>query len=166
MNHPHMKVVTGVAIATLIVLASACSSKAIEPSNPAPPKAPEATAPVAPSEGESGTTVASTVKEMSVSVAPESVPAGEVVFDVTNDGAATHEFVVFKTDLAPADLPMTEDGRADEEGTGVKHIGEIEDVTPGSTKSFSLQLDPGNYVVVCNLPGHYTAGMTAALTVA
>ena len=29
----------------------------------------------------------------------------------------------------------------------------------------ALELDPGNYVLMCNLPGHYEAGMFAAFTV-
>jgi uncharacterized cupredoxin-like copper-binding protein len=29
----------------------------------------------------------------------------------------------------------------------------------------TVDLDPGNYVVICNIPGHYAAGMHAELTI-
>src|SRR5919197_5051661 len=49
-------------------------------------------------------------------------PAGDVTFDVTNDAEQTHEFVVFKTDLAEDQLPTNEDGDVDEEGEGVELV--------------------------------------------
>jgi uncharacterized cupredoxin-like copper-binding protein len=73
--------------------------------------------------------------------------------------------VIFKTDLAPDALPLGDDGNVDEEGEGVEHIDEIEDITGGSTQSLTVTLDAGNYVFICNLPGHYQQGMHAAFTV-
>ena len=91
-------------------------------------------------------------------------PAGEITFDITNDAEQTHEFVVFKTDLAPDQLPTDEDGDVDEAGEGVEHVDEIEDIEGGSTQSLTVNLDAGSYVLICNLPGHYAQGMHAGFT--
>lgn len=106
-----------------------------------------------------------TVSDFRVEPAETSAPAGELTFDITNDAEQTHEFVIFKTDLAPDALPVGDDGDVDEEGEGVEHIDEIEDITGGSTQSLTVSLDAGNYVFICNLPGHYDQGMHAAFTV-
>ena len=106
-----------------------------------------------------------TVSDFKVEPAETSAPAGELTFDITNDAEQTHEFVIFKTDLAPDALPVGDDGDVDEEGEGVEHIDEIEDITGGSTQSLTVSLDAGNYVFICNLPGHYEPGMHAAFTV-
>ena len=110
-------------------------------------------------------TVAVTVADFSVTPDPDSAPAGEITFDITNDAEQTHEFVVFKTDLAPDQLPTDEDGDVDEAGEGVEHIDEIEDIGAGSTQSLTVNLDAGSYVLICNLPGHYAQGMHAGFTV-
>ena len=106
-----------------------------------------------------------TESDFKVEPAETSAPAGELTFDITNDAEQTHEFVIFKTDLAPDALPVGDDGDVDEEGEGVEHIDEIEDITGGSTQSLTVSLDAGNYVFICNLPGHYQQGMHAAFTV-
>jgi uncharacterized cupredoxin-like copper-binding protein len=109
--------------------------------------------------------VTATLKEFSISVSPASAKAGEVHFKLDNQGAIDHEFVVFKSDLDPDKLPVDADGNVDEEGAGVKHIGEQEGVKPKTPSELALTLDAGNYVVVCNLPTHYKAGMHAKLVV-
>ena len=116
-------------------------------------------------EATAGPKVDVTLKEFAVEVTPASTPGGEIHFALHNAGKTEHEFVVFKTDLDPAALPLDKDGNVDEEGQGVKHIGEQEDIKPDSTPTLSLSLDAGKYVVLCNLPGHYKAGMHTALTV-
>ena len=107
------------------------------------------------------------VAESDYKIVPEesSAAAGELTFDIHNDAEQTHEFVIFKTDLAADELPTNADGDVDEEGEGVEHIDEIEDVTAGSDKSLTVTLDAGNYVFICNLPGHYRQGMHVTFTV-
>jgi uncharacterized cupredoxin-like copper-binding protein len=118
--------------------------------------------------GDEGT-VNVTQKDFSVTVDPTSAPAGDVTFDITNDGPSVHEFVVFQTDLAPDALPMTEDETGvaivDEEGEGVQHIDEVEDIASGANESLTVSLTAGNYVLLCNLPAHYQQGMHTAFTV-
>jgi uncharacterized cupredoxin-like copper-binding protein len=109
--------------------------------------------------------VGATEKDFSITLDPSTASAGSVTFNIDNQGPATHEFVVFKTDLAPDALPTADDGTVDEEGKGVQHIDEVEDIAAGSTQTLTTDLKPGSYVVICNLPGHYQQGMHAPLTV-
>lgn len=89
--------------------------------------------------------------------------AGSVTIDAENVGAMPHELVLAKSDLDPAKLPTTSDGEVDESALDI--VGEAADVAPGDTGSFSADLEPGSYVMICNLPGHYAAGMYGSLTV-
>lgn len=97
---------------------------------------------------------------------PTTIKAGQVTFHVTNDDTSdTHEFVIFKSDLAPGKLPLDDSGNVNETAQGLTHIDEIPDMAPGDVKDLTLTLDPGNYVALCNLPGHYQAGMFIGFTV-
>jgi uncharacterized cupredoxin-like copper-binding protein len=117
------------------------------------------------SEGDAGT-VPATLKDFSIKLDKSSVPAGTVKFEIDNDGPSTHEFVVFKTDLAPDALPKSDDeDSVDEEGEGVEHVDEVEDIDKGDSKTLEVDLDAGHYVVICNLPSHYGQGMHAELDV-
>jgi uncharacterized cupredoxin-like copper-binding protein len=105
------------------------------------------------------------LKDMAIIPETTSISAGSVTFDAHNSGPSAHEMVVLKTDLAADALPEA-DGLVDEEGTGVEMIGEIEEFASGLDESGTFDLTPGNYVLVCNIPGHYQSGMTIAVTVA
>jgi uncharacterized cupredoxin-like copper-binding protein len=105
-----------------------------------------------------------TLADFTITADPDSASAGEVTFDVTNDAEQTHEFVVFQTDLAADQLPTEEGGDVDEAGEGVELVDEIEDIEAGSTQSLTVTLDAGNYVFICNLPGHYAQGMHTSFT--
>ena len=127
---------------------------------------------VAGSCGGGGGTVNVTLQEFSVGTDPTSIYAGEVTFEATNEGPDdTHEFVVFQTDLGPADLPTDENGAVVEDGEGITLIGEIEDIEVGDTKSVTLDLEAGNYVFICNIwdedeqEAHYREGMRTTFTV-
>jgi len=97
---------------------------------------------------------------------PATIKAGQVTFHVSNDDTSdTHEFVIFKTDLAPGNLPLDDSGNVDETAPSLTHIDEIPDMAPGDVKDLTVTLDPGNYVAICNLPGHYQAGMFTGFTV-
>jgi len=122
--------------------------------------------------GGGGGTVDVTLQEFSIATDPASVDAGEVVFEATNDGPNdVHEFVVFRTDLGPADLPTDENGAVVETGEGIELIGEIEDIPVGETPSVTLELETGNYVLICNIwdedeqEAHYQEGMRTTFTV-
>ena len=122
--------------------------------------------------GGGGKTVGVTVREFEVVPAQSSVEAGEVKFDVNNTGPDdVHEFVVIKTDLAPDALPTDANGAVEETGQGMEVIDEIEDIPVGETQSVTVNLDAGNYVLICNIwdeaeqEAHYAQGMRTAFTV-
>src|SRR5260370_337603 len=74
-----------------------------------------------------------------------------------------HELVVIKTPAAEAQSPAApqQAGKVVEDG----NIGETGDLAAGEAKPLTLNLEPGAYVLICNQPGHYAAGMHAAFTV-
>lgn len=122
--------------------------------------------------GGGATTVAVTLQEWALVPATDSAPAGDITFDVTNDGPEdVHELVVIKTDLDAADLPTDADGVVDEAGEGMEVVDEIEDVPVGETQSVTVTLDAGSYVLVCNIwteeegEAHYQMGMRTPFTV-
>ncbi len=151
-----------VGLAALVFSVTACGGAAATQS------------PAAGSPAPGGTTVEIGLQEWAVVPAVPTAKAGTVTFSVTNNGPDdTHEFVVFRTDLGQRALPTGADGSVDEEGDGVTAIGEIEDVTVGSTQEVTFDLEPGKYVLVCNLVEesggttevHYKLGMSAEFTV-
>ena len=93
--------------------------------------------------------------------------AGSVKITAKNQGQLVHELVLAKTNTDPAKLPTTSDGEVDEaklESLG-QDAGEVADVAPGASKAGTFKLAPGNYVMFCNIPGHYAAGMYGTITV-
>lgn len=110
-------------------------------------------------------TVRVTAGEWSLTPSIASVKAGDVTFEVTNQGRAVHEVVVLKTDLAANALKLKVNGaEVDENGSG-QVLGEVEDIGSAQTGSMTLNLAPGRYVLVCNIVGHYNAGMVTAIEV-
>lgn len=119
----------------------------------------------APTASDDGVTIvnATLLDSMQITLDRYSVPAGQVRFLVTNGGRSTHELVVLKTDLAPDQLVPNPDepGKVEEE----VHMGETGDIDGTRFNGLQLELGPGNYVIICNEPGHYMAGMRVAFTV-
>jgi len=107
-----------------------------------------------------GHAVKATLTEMKIADSVSQVAAGKVTFTVINAGAVTHEYVVLKTLLPAAKLPVS-GGRASEAG----RVGETGDMPVGSTKTLTLNLKPGHYSIICNLAGHFLGGMYTDLTV-
>ena len=102
------------------------------------------------------------------------VTAGAVTIDLVNRGARPHELLVFP--LAANESPGTRvvgaNDRVGEKGV----LGEVspvcaqpssvDGIVPGNVGRVTLDLRPGRYELVCNLPGHYRTGMWAVLDVA
>ncbi|HEC10114.1 MAG TPA: hypothetical protein ENI86_11210 [Acidimicrobiales bacterium] len=113
-----------------------------------------------------GTKVDVELKEWSVTPTPDSASAGTVDFTARNTGTIEHEMVIVRTDLAPDALPTIDSGnRVDENSDEFEVIGEIAEFEAGSTESAGFDLEPGNYVLFCNIEGHYKAGMNTGFTV-
>ncbi len=94
------------------------------------------------------------------------VSAGPITFKVINVGPSdVHEIAVVKTDLAPADFPVDDNGNVDENSSDLNIIGEIEDIAVGASAKATFDLEPGNYVLICNIwdagekESHYAEGM-------
>ena len=107
-----------------------------------------------------GGTVKVALADFSVTPAQSSLASGPITFKVHNAGKEQHELVVIRTDRPAAHLPV-KDGEASEKGD----LGEVEDVAPGANGSVTLDLPAGHYALICNVPGHYLAGMHAEFTV-
>jgi uncharacterized cupredoxin-like copper-binding protein len=103
------------------------------------------------------------------------VRAGRVTLDVVNEGSIEHEVVLIKTNRDSGALPTDESGAALERGAVVPHGNERAQTegdhhagvhfATGTGGTVTVDLKQGNYAVVCNLPGHYEAGMHANLKV-
>jgi len=154
-------VVTFVLVASTLLLDTALDRTAFEPkaaTTPASISTPTqvATQPVR----------AVTVDEGEMYLHPSAteLKAGVVAFVVTNNGSIHHEFVIVTGD--PTGTKGDEPGRVSE----ANHIGgdsgpEIGDIAPGQTKVLTATLGAGTYTAMCNLAGHYTAGMHFQFTI-
>ncbi len=102
---------------------------------------------------------------MSIRLDKQTVKAGAVTFDVTNwSRSVLHEVLVVSVDNPTAPLPYDyPQARVPEDQ--VKVLGEAGDLQPNVSKTFELTLTPGSYLLICNLPGHYAAGMAVSLSV-
>ena len=115
---------------------------------------------------------------MRIFVNPTTVPAGQVSFRALNTGWLNHELVVLP--LAQGQFPgqraIGPDGKVDESGNlgeasrtcgagkGDEHSSDY-GIGPGTTGWTTITLPPGRYELICNIAGHYGAGMYAALDV-
>jgi uncharacterized cupredoxin-like copper-binding protein len=123
----------------------------------------------------SGGSVDVALQEWAVLPAQSSVDSGPVTFTVENTGPNDeHEMVLIRTDLGAGALPTDENGKVDEEGAGMEAIGEIEEFAPGNTETATFDLEPGHYVLICNIvsdepdgskESHYKMGMFIDFTV-
>ena len=102
---------------------------------------------------------------MGIAVNANEVPAGAVTFQALNTSADTeHEMVVSRLSGPDGTLPFKADiSRVDESAIGSE--GEVEELEPGNSGQLTVNLEPGTYVLYCNIPGHYAAGMWMKITV-
>ena len=95
---------------------------------------------------------------------PASTAAGAVTFEATNAGTIPHNLRVIKTDVDPASLPIDSATFSVDESQ-VDVVASLTDLSAGSTDTLSADLAAGSYVLICNFPTHYEAGMHAAFAV-
>ncbi|MCF6337986.1 MAG: HmuY family protein [Gammaproteobacteria bacterium] len=110
--------------------------------------------------------------EWAVTPDKNTVNAGPVTFNAINDGPVdVHELVIIKTDLAADSLPVDGNGNVDINGANIILIGAIKNIAVGADAQATFDLEPGNYVLVCNIwdageqEAHYAEGMRVAFTV-
>lgn len=87
------------------------------------------------------------------------IPAGqEIAIHAVNNGAVEHDFIIMKYGTTVgADFGTEDQG----------HIYFEIKTMPGDSiqKTFSAPTDPGEYQIVCGVPGHFMAGMVGKITV-
>jgi hypothetical protein len=123
-----------------------------------------------PDEGVSDGPVSVQLVEFRIHADPTRVPAGDITFLIANDGEYAHEFKVVKLDPGTTKLPTASDGSVNEDGEGIKVIDGIpaRRLGQGYSRQMTLNLEPGAYVLVCNLvlsgfgpvDSHYAMGMS------
>lgn len=95
--------------------------------------------------GSGGTRVTVSSTDDACTVTPTEVPAGDLVFEVTNEGSAATEFYLYAAD-------------------GAEIVAEVENIGPGLTRDMSAEVTAGTYVTACK-PGMTGDGIRADLTV-
>lgn len=121
-----------------------------------------------------GTHIHVTLIDFTIHPERTTAKAGWVNFQAVNAGTTMHELVILRTDLHPDNLPRL--AATDQTGTitgyivneehaSVNPIDEIEEFAAGTRKEKNVFLDPGRYVLFCNIPEHYDKGMYASLLI-
>jgi len=106
--------------------------------------------------------LAVTMKDYKVELSVETVKAGSLKIGVRNAGGMEHSFELIKTDLPFDKLPV-DSGAAKAKEDGL--IKQVKTLGVGKVSVVIADLAAGNYVIICNVAGHYQLGMRAALTV-
>ena len=112
------------------------------------------------------------MRMMSLLINPTTVPAGQVSFRVVNAGAWIHELTVMPLGAGQSigQRRIEADNQVDESA----RVGQVEGscgadegdgIAPGATGWTTITLAPGRYELICNVAGHYRAGMYAQLEV-
>jgi uncharacterized cupredoxin-like copper-binding protein len=106
--------------------------------------------------------------------APKRIPAGDVTFSIWNKGPNDHELLVVREDESQGrgdeegeedETPLRRDGlTVDEDKLGSSLVDALEPEEPG-VHTLRVNLKPGRYEMLCNMAGHYFAGMEAGFEV-
>jgi uncharacterized cupredoxin-like copper-binding protein len=109
-------------------------------------------------------TTGSNVRSDRIVLDHPSAPAGKVTFHAVNQSKElVHELLVVQSTPGKA-LPY--DQAKSEVAESRTHVlGEIDDLRPGASGAMTLELKPGSYILICNQPGHYKAGMKTKFSV-
>ena len=109
---------------------------------------------------------------MRLSLDRSTVAHGQVSFLAINAGSVGHEVVILPLPIGQivgtraigADAKIDENGSLGEASSTCGE-GSGDGIAPGASSWVTVTLAAGRYEVVCNLAGHYAAGMYAQLTV-
>lgn len=120
------------------------------------------------------------LQEFTMTVAPASVKAGDIDFDIENTGTITHEMVLVRANGIEA-LPKVTVATADREVGDVDEEAIPEADKPGeaevkakASKTVTIKLTPGTYTMFCNIDtkesdgriiNHFQKGMYSVITV-
>ena len=102
---------------------------------------------------------------MRIKASPLKAKAGEVTFVVKNISKDTiHEMILARLEDPSKQEPyIANESRVDEDNAD--DLGEVSELDPGASGKLTVTLKPGKYLLYCNVPGHYMAGMWTTFTV-
>lgn len=126
-----------------------------EPAAKAPAGEPKAAA-------SGGATINVGLKEFAIEPDAKTAKPGSVTFKATNKGTTPHELIVVKTDLTPDKLPIKE---AKADLTGLTAVATTPEIASGKSESKTADLTAGKYLLICNIPAHFQAGMVLPFNV-
>ena len=103
--------------------------------------------------------------KMAVNVNPMVVSRGTVKFNVTNLASElVHEVILAEVNDENQKLAFDEaKSIVDEES--IQTLGQVAEIAPSKSASFTLELKPGKYILYCNYGGHFMAGMWTVMEV-
>ena len=102
---------------------------------------------------------------------PKTIPAGPTTFRLVNDGKELHHVTIIKLEQGKTMADLAESMKGGPPPEWAVSVGGPNAAGPGQTISATIDLQPGNYVVVCFIPSpgeqapHAAKGMVAPLTV-
>ena len=114
--------------------------------------------------GSEETAVDVSLMEFRVDPSIDTVSAGTVTFNASNDGAIVHNLLVIRTDLDPTALPVDDDTFMVDEDQ-VEVVASSSDLEVGNAEGMAVDMDSGSYVLICNIATHYDAGMSVGFSV-
>jgi uncharacterized cupredoxin-like copper-binding protein len=102
---------------------------------------------------------------MGITVELAEIPAGEVTFTVTNESQEFyHSLSIAPVADVATELPYLSDKMmVDEAAAGTVARGK--ELRPHASGSVTVELQPGTYILFCNVGGHYVMGMWTLITV-
>lgn len=112
----------------------------------------------APAGGGGAAATEATVSASEFAFDPSDIPlaaGSEVSVTLDNGGAVEHNFTVLKAgETITAESEFNED----------MVLGAVDNTAAGESNSTTLTLEPGDYQVICTIPGHFDAGMAGTIT--
>jgi uncharacterized cupredoxin-like copper-binding protein len=103
--------------------------------------------------------------KMGINASPAVAKRGAVHFEVTNLASSTvHEVIVARITDENQILPYDE-SRNKVDAEQLLNLGSVNEIKPTGTASLTIELDPGKYLLYCNIAGHYMAGMWTVIEV-
>jgi uncharacterized cupredoxin-like copper-binding protein len=104
-----------------------------------------------------------TERDFQITPASHRAAPGAIVLRVVNRGPDEHELIVVRDN---GHLPLRSDGMTvNEESLARQIVGALEPGAAGKVRELRLVLAPGRYLLLCNMYGHYMAGMHSDLVV-
>lgn len=108
-------------------------------------------------------TIKVSLEDNAIKLDHTSAKQGKITFQVVNDSITEkHEMVVISKPAG--EMPYDAKTKRVIEKK-VKSFGEVADLKVGAKGQLSVDLKAGDYVLICNIPGHYMDGMRVDFTV-